>query len=65
MNLSGALTWIYRRIGQMTCFTVGGFAVASVIVSSADATVPQVLVGAVLLGTGLVLRHQHLTREPR
>lgn len=65
MNLYGALTWIYRRIGQMTCFTVGGFAVASAIVSIADATLPQVLVGAVLLGTGLVLRHQHLTHGPR
>lgn len=65
MNLYGALTWIYRRIGQMTCFIVGGFAVASVIMSDNDATIPKVLASAVLFGTGLVLRHQHLKGGPQ
>ena len=50
-----ALRWIYQRIGQMTCFTVGGgFAVAT---PQGDMSFAVLAVGFLLTGLGLKALH--------
>ena len=65
MNLYGALTWIYRRIGQMTCFSLGGGLAMTSGMSSTDGPMPQIIMAGIFLATGLILRHQHLKFGPR
>lgn len=52
----GFFRWVYRRIGQMLCFSVGPFLVYAGSLSYAPPN--QAFAGAGLLIAGLVLRHQ-------
>lgn len=61
MNLYGVLVWIYRRIGQMTCFFVAGLTMMKVVLSDATEMLPSAIVSVAFLAAGLVLRHQHPT----
>ena len=52
--------WLYRRIGQMACFTVGPLFLYNSL--SAYSSMQSALIGGMLLATGLVLRGQMIAR---
>lgn len=57
----GALRWVYRRLGQITCFTLGGLFIFVTLISTYDKLVPAII-AAILLGVALALRHQMMHR---
>ena len=58
----GALRWIYRRLGQIVCFSLGGFLLLIAAMATYNQITPTLL-AAVLLAVALVLRHQMLNKQ--
>ena len=48
------LKWLYARIGQITCFTIGPLC----FIDTTPYAITTVIAGGIIIGTGLVLRHQ-------
>lgn len=58
------LKWLYRRVGQMTCFTTGTLFLIGPSQGYGGLEVGFAIAGAAFLATGLVLRAQMISRLP-
>jgi hypothetical protein len=59
--MMGFLRWIYRRVGQMGCFTLGGLFLYGSVTAYGESLV-QSLAAAILMTVALALRHQMIAR---
>lgn len=67
-RLKAVALWVYRRIGQMICFWFGGVAIYGALVTDRAYSPPEqirelLFGGALLIGTGLVLKALVIWKE--
>ena len=62
-RLRRAARYLWDRIGQITCFTVGAGWMLDEVTGFGGAGMGEAIIIATLFATGLTLRHQRLARS--